>query len=234
MAVARVWKMHNLKPHLVKSVKLSKDPNYVAKLVDVVGLYMNPPEKAVVLCVDEKPQIQALERAQAILPLKPNLPEGRAYDYRRNGTIDLFAALNTLDGTIITEFHHRHRQQEFLHFLRTIDSRVEPGLDVHVILDNLSVHSAESVERWLARHPRFKFHFIPTGSSWLNGVEQWFSQLTQKQLVRGSFASIHDLKQAIREFVAAYQTNAHPFTWTKPAEQLLRGRIIGQASVTGH
>jgi transposase len=234
MTVERIWKMHNLKPHLTRSVKLSTDPRYVEKLVDVVGLYMNPPEKAVVLCVDEKPQVQALERAQTILPLRPGLPEGRSHDYRRNGTIDLFAALNTLDGTVITEFHHRHRQQEFVQFLRTIDSRVNEGLDVHVILDNLKVHDAESVKRWLARHPRFKFHFIPTGSSWLNGVEQWFSQLTQKQLRRGSFASVVELTRAIREFVEAYATNARPFTWTKPAEQLLRGRIIGRTSVTGH
>jgi transposase len=232
--VARVWKMHNLKPHLTKSVKLSTDPRYVEKLVDVVGLYMNPPEKAVVLCVDEKPQVQALERAQTILPLRPGLPEGRSYDYRRNGTIDLFAALNTLDGTVITEFHHRHRSQEFIQFLRTIDSRVESGLDIHVVLDNLKVHDSEPVKRWLARHPRFAFHFIPTGSSWLNGVEQWFSQLTQKQLRRGSFASVRELVQAIRDFVTAYATNARPFTWTKPAEQLLRGRITGRTSATRH
>lgn len=234
MTVARVWQLHGLKPHLTKSVKLSKDPKYVEKLVDVVGLYMNPPEKAVVLCVDEKPQIQALERAQAILPLRPGLPEGRSYDYRRNGTIDLFAALNTLDGSVITEFHHRHRQQEFLHFLRTLDNRVDSELDVHVILDNLSVHDAESVKGWLRRHPRFKFHFIPTGSSWLNGVEQWFSQLTQKQLKRGSFASVPQLVKAIQEFVAAYSENPRPFVWTKPAEQLLRGRITNKASVTPH
>jgi transposase len=234
MTVDRVWKMHNLKPHLTRSVKLSTDSRYVEKLVDVVGLYMNPPEKAVVLCVDEKPQVQALERAQTILPLRAGLPEGRSYDYRRNGTIDLFAALNTLDGTVITEFHHRHRSQEFIQFLRTIDSHVEPGLDIHVVLDNLKVHDSAPVKLWLARHPRFKFHFIPTGSSWLNGVEQWFSQLTQKQLRRGSFASVRQLIQAIREFVAAYATTARPFTWTKPAEQLLRGRINGRTSVTGH
>jgi transposase len=226
--------MHNLKPHLTRSVKLSTDPNYVEKLVDVVGLYLNPPEKAVVLCVDEKPQVQALERTQTILPLRPGLPEGRSYDYRRNGTIDLFAALNTLDGTVITEFHHRHRSQEFIRFLRTIDSRIEAGLDIHVILDNLKVHDSELVGRWLARHPRFRFHFIPTGSSWLNGVEQWFSQLTQKQLRRGSFASVRQLVQAIREFVASYATHARPFTWTKPAEELLRRRITGRTPATGH
>ena len=229
MTVARVWKNYNLKPHLTRSFKLSKDKRFVEKLIDVVGLYLNPPERAVVFSFDEKPQIQALERTQAILPLRPGLPEGRAYDYRRNGTIDLFAALNTLDGTVITEFHHRHRNQEFRHFLRTIDAKVSVGLDVHIILDNLSAHKHESVTRWLARHPRFHFHYVPTGSSWLNAVEQWFSQLTKKQILRGSFGSVSELVTAINEFVHVYGENPRPFVWTKTASEILRK--VGEARI---
>lgn len=238
MTVQRVWKLYNLKPHLTRSFKLSKDKRFVEKLVDVVGLYLNPPEHAVVFSLDEKPQIQALERAQTILPLRPGMPEGRSYDYRRNGTIDLFAALNTLDGTVITEFHHRHRHQEFLHFLRTLDASVAPELAVHVILDNLGVHKHETVTRWLARHPRFQFHFVPTGSSWLNVVENWFGRLTGKQIRRGSFESVPALVKAIREYVGVYGENPRPFVWTKTADELLRKighvRIMNNPSVTPH
>lgn len=238
MTVQRVWKLYNLKPHLTRSFKLSKDKRFVEKLVDVVGLYLNPPERAVVLSFDEKPQIQALERAQTILPLRPGLPEGRSYDYRRNGKIDLFAALNTLDGTVITEFHHRHRNQEFLHFLHTVDARVDPELEVHMIMDNLSVHKHGNVERWLARHPRFHFHFVPTGSSWLNAVENWFGRLTDKQIRRGSFASVPALKKAIKEYVAVYMENPRPFVWTKTVGEILskiqQTRIMTKASVTPH
>lgn len=238
MTVQRVWKLYNLKPHQTRSYKLSRDKRFVEKLVDVVGLYLNPPERAVVLSFDEKPQIQALERAQTILPLRPGLPEGRSYDYRRNGKIDLFAALNTLDGTVITEFHHRHRNREFLHFLRTVDARVAPDLAVHMIMDNLSVHKHDNVERWLARHPRFHFHFVPTGSSWLNAVENWFGRLTDKQIRRGSFTSVPDLVKAIKEYVSVYMENPRPFVWTKTPEEILskirQTRIMTKASVTPH
>src|SRR3990170_1038577 len=163
--VRRVWKLYRLQPHRTRTFKVSKDPEFTEKVRDVVGLYMDPPEKAVVLCVDEKTQIQALDRTQAILPLRPGLPESRTHDYRRNGRTDLFAAFNTLDGTVITEFHRRHRHQEFLVFLRTIDESVPEDLDVHVILDNYRTHKHDRVKRWLRRHPRFRFHFVPTGSS---------------------------------------------------------------------
>lgn len=235
MAVQRIWKAHNLKPHRTRSFKLSKDKKFREKLVDVVGLYMNPPEHAVVLSVDEKTQVQALERTQTILPLRPGVPEGRSHDYRRNGTTDLFAALNTLDGTVITQFHHRHRHQEFLAFLKTLDESVPEPLEVHVILDNLSAHKHERVLRWLGRHPRFKFHFVPTGSSWLNAVENWFGRLTDKQIRRGSFKSVPELKRAIKEYVEAYSKNPRPFVWTKPAAEIMRKiEIIKQALVTAH
>ena len=235
MTVQRVWKAHNLKPHVTRSFKLSKDKQFREKLVDVVGLYMNPPERAVVLSIDEKTQVQALERTQTILPLRPGVPEGRSHDYRRNGTVDLFASLNTIDGTVITQFHHRHRHQEFLMFLKTLDERVPERLEVHVVLDNHSAHKHERVRRWLVRHPRFHFHFTPTGSSWVNAVEGWFSRLTDKQIRRGSFKSVPALKKAIKEFVAAYSENPRPFVWTKPAEEILRKlEIIKQALVTAH
>ncbi len=238
MTVQRVWKLYNLQPHRTRSFKLSRDKKFVEKLVDVVGLYVNPPEKAVVFSMDEKPQIQALERAQTILPVRPGVPEGRSHDYRRNGKIDLFAALNVLDGTVITEFHHRHRNQEFLHFLRTVEASVAPELGVHIVLDNLSVHKPDNVKRWLGRHPRVKFHFVPTGSSWLNAVENWFSRLTGKQIRRGSFANVSELTRAIHEYVTVYMENPRPFVWTKSAEEILRKiaqtRIINRASVTPH
>ncbi len=240
MTVARVWRAHNLKPHLVRSFKFSRDPNFVSKLVDVVGLYLNPPEHAAVFSVDEKTSIQALERRQTILPLRPGLPEGRSYDYRRHGTIDLFVALNLVDGTVVTEFHHRHRHLEFLSFLRTLDENTRPGTEVHLILDNLSVHKHERVERWRERHPRFRFHFIPTGSSWLNLVESWLSQLTAKSLRRGSFASVYDLVQSIGRFVETYNKNPRPFVWTAQPEDVLRKvllsqrRLIDDLNVTAH
>lgn len=235
MTIARVWRAHRLKPHLAQSFKLSRDREFTDKLVDVVGLYVNPPQHAAVFGVDEKTQIQALERKQAVLPMGPGFPEGRSWDYRRNGTIDLFAALNVLDGTVITQFHHRHRHQEFLQFLRAIDEAVPPELDVHLVLDNLSVHKHERVRRWLARRPRFRFHFVPTSSSWLNAVEQWLSQLTSKRIRRGSFRSVRELVRAIREYVEAYSENPRPFVWTKSANEILRKLgIINQALVTAH
>lgn len=235
MAVQRVWKLHRIQPHLVRTFKLSKDPLFAEKVRDVVGLYLNPPDKAVVFCVDEKTQIQALDRTQTILPIRPGLPESRTHDYKRNGTIDLFAALNTLDGTVIVEFHNRHRHREFLVFLRTIDERAPAGLDVHIILDNLGTHKHERVKRWLARHPRFHLHFVPTGSSWLNLVERWFSELTMKQIRRGTFSNVQALKDAILEFLETYHENPRPFVWTARADDIL-GKVAKNRhlSVTGH
>jgi len=233
--VRRVWADHRLKPHLVRRFKLSRDPRFAEKVRDVVGLYLNPPEKAAVLSIDEKTQIQALDRTQTILPIRPGLPEGRSYDYRRNGTIDLFAALDTLTGTVVTEFHHRHRHQEFLVFLRTLDGRIPPELDVHLIMDNLSAHKHERVQQWFRRHPRFHVHFVPTGSSWLNMVERWFSELTQKQIRRGTFHNVPDLVKAINEFLETYHEDPRPFIWMAKADDILRKVAINrQLSVSAH
>ena len=220
--VHRVWRLYRLQPHRVRRFKVSRDLAFVEKVRDVVGLYLNPPEKAVVLSVDEKTQIQALDRTQRILPIRPGLPESRTHDYRRNGTIDLFAALNVLDATVITEFHHRHRHQEFLVFLRTIDESVPAELDVHVIVDNSGIHKTPEVKRWLRRHPRFRFHFTPTGSSWMNLVERWFSELTQKRIRRGTFRNVPELIAAIKEFLEVYLEDPRPFIWTATADDILR------------
>ena len=221
MTVQRVWNEHGLQPHRTRSFKLSRDRHFEEKLIDVVGLYMNPPEKAVVFSVDEKPQVQALERTQTVIPMAEHWPEGRPHDYRRNGKVDLFAALNILDGKVIHEYHERHRHQEFLAFLRRLDSEVAGAMDIHVILDNLSAHGTDEVGRWLSRHRRFHFHFIPTGSSWVNMVESWFSQLEKKALHRGSFKNVHELKKAIEAFVHATNGRAEPWTWTKDASRIL-------------
>lgn len=252
VTVHRVWKRYGLQPHRTQSFKLSHDPRFVEKLVDVVGIYQNPPEKSVVFSVDEKPQTQALERTQAILPMGKDWPEGRPHDYCRHGTVDLFAALNILDGQVITEFHPLHTQKEFMAFLGTLDRSVVPGLQVHVVLDNLGVHKAERVQRWLRRHPRFHFHFTPTSSSWANMLEGWLGQLEQHALSRGSFKSVPELKQAIMDFTEATNCVAHPWTWTKDAQEIIRkveklraringpivdpvtGEIIGYPSETHH
>ena len=220
--VHRIWKLHGIKPHLTQSFKLSRDPEFEEKLIDVVGIYMNPPAKSVVFSVDEKPQTQALERTQAILPMGRDWPEGRPHDYRRNGTVDLFVALNTLDGQVVTPFHERHRHQEFLMFLRTLDRSVPNEFSVHVVLDNLGSHKTPQVHRWLRRHPRFQFHFTPTGSSWVNMVESWLGELQRKALTRGSFKSVPELKKAIVEFADSYKERAGPFVWTKGALEILR------------
>jgi transposase len=235
MTVQRVWDAHNIKPHLTRSFKLPTDEEFVEKTVDVVGLYVNPPEHAVVLSFDEKTQIQALERAQTILPVRPGLPEGRSYDYRRNGTTDLFAAFNMLDGTVITEVHRRHRHQEFLIFLRHVDELVPADLQVHMIMDNLKVHTHDTVKRWLARHPRFRFHFVPKGASWMNAVERWFSEITTKQIRRGSFKSVPALVKAIKEFIESYNEDPRPFVWTKSPDEIVRKvNKIKQLLVTPH
>jgi transposase len=220
--VARIWESHRIQPHRERSFKLSTDPKFNEKVRDVVGLYMNPPDKAIVICVDEKNGIQALDRSQTILPVRPGMPASRSYDYKRNGRIDLFAALNILDGTVITEFHKRHRHQEFLIFLQTIDGCVPKEFDVHMVMDNFGTHTQPDVKRWFGRHPRFKLHFTPKGTSWMNMVEAWLSQLTKKQIRRNSFGNTNDVVRAINEFVAEYQKNPRPFVWTVNAGEILR------------
>ncbi len=187
----------------------------------MVGLYLNPPERAVVLSVDEKTQIQALDRTQTTLPLRPGLPKTRTHDYRRNGHIDLFAALDTLNGTVVPEFHLRHRNREFRLFLDTLDRTVPEEFEVHLVLDNLSVHKHANVKRWLRQHPRFRFHFVPTSSSFMNQVERWFKRLTDTRIRRGTFRSVPALKQAIDEFVAVYNQDPKPFVWTATPDQLI-------------
>lgn len=217
--VCRIWRKYRIKPHLVRTFKVSRDRHFVEKVHDVVGLYLNPPDRAVVFSLDEKTQIQALDRTQTILPLRPGLPETRTHDYKRNGTVDLFAALNVLDGTVVTEFHQRHRNREFRLFLQMLDEKVPAEFDVHLIMDNLSAHKHANVQRWLRRHPRFHRHFTPTSSSWLNQVERWLNELTQKQIRRGTFPSVPALKKSIQAFVDTYNENPRPFIWTAtPAE----------------
>jgi len=220
--IHRIWKAHRIQPHRERKIKLSKDPEFNEKVRDIVGLYVNPPDKAVVICMDEKNGIQALDRSQTILPLRPGMPASRSYDYKRNGKIDLFAALNILDGTVITELHRRHRHQEFLIFLRSIDERVPQELAIHMVLDNLDTHTHPDVERWLARHPRFILHFTPKGASWINMVESWLSILTKRQIRRNSFRNVNELIKAINEFVATYQKNPRPFIWTVKADEIIR------------
>ena len=219
--VRRIWKARRLAPHRVERYKLSRDKQFEEKLRDVVGLYLNPPEHALVLSVDEKTQIQALDRTQAILPLREGVPERQTHDYRRNGTTDLFAALDVAEGTVIGECHKRHRAREFLAFLRTLDRSTPEELDLHLILDNLATHKTAKVKRWALRHPRFRFHFVPTGSSWLNQVERWFNDLTQKRIRRGTFHSERELIEALKQYVATYNEVPRPFQWRATADQIL-------------
>jgi transposase len=228
--VQRIWSARGLQPHRVQTFKLSNDPDFEAKLVDVVGLYLNPPEKAVVLCIDEKSQIQALDRTQPSLPIKPGRAGTMTHDCKRNGTTTtLFAALDVLNGTVIGQCLPRHRHTEFLAFLKTIDREVPKNLKVHLILDNYATHNHPKVKAWLARHPRFELHFTPTSSSWLNMVEIFFGQLTEKAIRRGIFHSVPDLIDAIETYLAAHNDNPQPFKWTATTEQILekvrRGRV---------
>lgn len=222
MTVHRVWKARRIQPHRMEHFQLSRDEDFEEKLRDVVGLYLNPPEHALVLSVDEKTQIQALDRTQTILPLRPGLPERQTHDYRRNGITDLFAALNVADGTVIGECHKRHRAKEFLAFLRTVDRNTPAQLDLHLILDNLASHKTPAVRRWLVRCPRFHFHFVPTGSSWLNQVERWFGDLTQNRIRRGTFRSERTLIEALKTYMATYNDCPRPFQWTATPEEVLR------------
>lgn len=220
--VQRIWKRHKLQPHRVENFKFSNDPQFAPKVRDIVGLYMNPPAKAVVLSVDEKSQIQALDRTQPILALRPGLPERQTHDYQRHGTTTLFAALNVLQGTIIGECHARHRHQEFLRFLRRIDDTVDSTLDVHLILDNYGTHKHPEVRRWLASRPRYHVHFTPTSSSWLNQIERWFAEITRKRIRRGTFRSVRDLVTAIKDYIRNYNKSPRPFQWVASASQIIR------------
>lgn len=220
-SVQRIWDAHGLQPHRVETFKLSRDKRFVEKLTDVVGVYLNPPDKAVVLCVDEKSQIQALDRTQPGLPLKKGRCGTMTHDYKRNGTTCLFAALNMLEGTVIGTCYPRHRNIEFRKFLRQIDQRIPPGLDIHMILDNYGTHGHPKVKAWLEKHPRFHLHFTPTSASWLNLVERWFRELTDKRIRRGAFASVPELVAAIEEFIAANNENPKPFVWTATVEKIL-------------
>jgi transposase len=220
-AISRMWRAFALQPHRSETFKLSKDPLFIEKVRDVVGLYLHPPDKAMVLCVDEKSQIQALDRSQPLLPLRPGQAERRTHDYTRHGTTSLFAALDLATGRVIGQFHRRHRAIEFRKFLIRIDDAVPESLDVHVVLDNYATHKTPAIQRWLARHPRFHLHFTPTGASWLNLVERWFAELTQKQLRRGVHRSPRELEKAIREFLEVSNEDPKPFVWTKSADEIL-------------
>lgn len=235
VSVSRIWRANGLKPHIVRGFKLSNDPQFIDKVRDIVGLYMNPPDNALVFAVDEKPQVQALERAQPILPMDIGMPERQTHNYIRHGTLDLFAALNVATGEVIAKTKKQHRAKEFVEFLGQIDSTVTPDLDVHIILDNLSVHKAPPVKQWLLRHPRFQLHFTPTYSSWLNLVERFFALLTEQALQRGSHTSIPQLRNAIFEYIEAHNEAPKPFTWTKTADEILdKIRRFGKRTVQVH
>ena len=220
-SVQRIWKAHGLKPHRVRTFKLSRDPHFVEKLQDVVGLYLNPPEHALVLSVDEKSQIQALDRTQPSLPMKPGRAGTMTHDYKRNGTTTLFAALNTMDGKVIGQCLPRHRHQEFLQFLCTINRQTRKGLDLHLIVDNYGTHTHPKVTAWLTKHPRFHMHFTPTSASWLNLVERWFREITEKRIRCGAFKSVHALVAAIMEYLEANNADPKPFVWTASVQTIL-------------
>ena len=220
-AVSRIWRAFALQPHRSETFKLSRDPLFVEKVRDIVGLYMNPPDRALVLCVDEKAQIQALNRTQPLLPMRPGQVERRTHDYQRHGTTSLFAALNVATGKVIGECHRRHRSVEFRKFLETVDAAVPKNMDVHLILDNYGTHKTLTIRRWLVRHPRYHVHFTPTSASWINLVERWFATLTERQLRRGVHRSTAELEAALRRYLAAHNQLAKPFVWTKTADEIL-------------
>jgi transposase len=235
-AVHRIWNAFGLQPHRAETFKLSKDPQFVAKVRDVVGLYLNPPERAVVLCVDEKSQIQALDRTQPILPMQPGLPERATHDYKRHGTSSLYAALDLSTGKVIGRLHARHRAIEFKAFLQTLDREVPSDLEVHLILDNSSTHKTPAIRKWLTAHPRFVLHFTPTSSSWLNLVERWFAELTTKKLRRGAHRSVRDLNTDIRAWMKTWNHDPKPYVWTKTADQILASitRYCTRINESGH
>ena len=235
-AISRIWRAFALQPHRVETFKLSKDPLFIDKVRDIVGLYLHPPDRALVLSVDEKSQIQALDRTAPILPLRPGQVERRTHDYVRHGTTSLFAALDVATGKVIGQCHRRHRSVEFLLFLKTIEAQVPDDLAVHCILDNYGTHKTLQVRRWLAAHPRFHLHFTPTSASWLNLVERWFAMLTDKQIKRGAHRSTRALEAAIREYVTLTNESPRPFVWTKTADQILASvaRYCQRISDSGH
>jgi transposase len=234
--IGRIWRRFELKPHLTDGFKLSTDPLFVAKVVDVVGLYHHPPEKAVVLCVDEKSGMQALNRSQPVMPMMPGMPERRSHDYARHGVTSLFAAFNVADGTVLTEMHRRHRAIEFKKFLIAIDKAVPTELDVHLICDNLATHKTPAINDWLAKHPRFKIHFTPTGSSWINQVERWFGFLTDQLLRRGVHKSVQALEKDVHDWIKNWNEDPKPFVWKKTAEEILDSlaRYISRISGGAH
>jgi transposase len=220
-SVGRIWKAFRLKPHLSETFKLSTDPLFIEKVRDVVGLYLDPPERAVVLCVDEKSQVQALDRSSPVLPMMPGMPEKRTHDYVRNGITSLFAALDMASGKVIGAIHRRHRSTEYRKFLIRIDKEVPADLDVHVICDNYATHKTDLIQRWLAAHPRFHIHFVPTSSSWLNMVERWFGELTTKLIQRGVHKSVQALEADIRAWIETWNEDPRPYVWTKTADEIL-------------
>ena len=231
--IGRIWRRFELKPHVQGFFKLSTDPQFVDKVIDVVGLYHNPPEAAVVLCVDEKSGMQALDRSQPVLPMMPGMPERRTHDYVRHGTSSLFAAFNVADGTVISALHRQHRAIEFRKFLVAIDKAVPAGLEVHLICDNLATHKTAAIRDWLARHPRFHLHFTPTGSSWINQVERWFGLLTEQLIRRGVHTSVGALENDVREWIKTWNQNPKPFVWTKTAEDILLSLSKYMAKISG-
>jgi transposase len=235
-AVARIWRAFGLQPHRQQAWKLSRDPQFVAKVRDVVGLYLDPPERAVVLCVDVKSQIQALDRTAPVLPMLPGTPQRATHDYRRFGTSSLYAALDIGSGKVIGSLHARHRAVEFKKFLQRLDREVPDELEVHLILDNASTHKTPAIKKWLAAHPRFVLHFTPTSSSWLNLVERWFAELTTKKLRRGSHRSVRELNTDIRAWIETWNDNPRPFVWTKTADEILDSiaRYCKRINDSGH
>lgn len=237
-AISRIWRAFALQPHRTKTFKLSNDPQFIDKVRDVVGLYVNPPERAIVLCVDEKSQVQALDRTQPLLPLGPGRPERHTHDYARHGTTSLFAALDVATGKVIGRCYRQHRHQEFLQFLEKIDQTIpeEPGVDIHLVMDNYSTHKTPKVRRWLVRHPRYCLHFIPTSSSWLNQVERFFAEITEKRIRRGAFRSVPQLERAIVEYLEHHNANPRPFVWTADADLILGKvrRLCKRINNSGH
>jgi transposase len=234
--VSRIWRAFALQPHRAETFKLSKDPLFIEKVRDMVGLYLDPPERALVLCVDEKSQIQALDRSQPLLPMRPGQMERRTHDYTRHGTTSLFAALDVKAGQVIGECHRRHRAIEFRKFLDTIEDAVPPDLDLHLILDNYGTHKTPLIQRWLAKRPRYHLHFTPTGASWMNLVERWFAALTEKQLRRGVHRSTRELELAIQRYLEITNEQPKPFKWTKTADQILAtvARFCKRINDSGH
>ena len=235
-AVSRVWRAFSLQPHRVETFKLSADPFFIEKVRDIVGLYLNPPQHALVLCVDEKSQIQALDRTRPILPLRPGVPERQTHDYKRHGTTSLFAALDVATGKVIGSLHRRQRHQEFLRFLEHIDAAIPEPFEIHLVMDNYGTHKMPKVKRWFARRPRYHLHFTPTSASWLNQVERFFGLITERRIRRGTFGSVRELESAIRDYLARHNENAKPFAWTADADTILKklARFCVRTSDSGH